>query len=464
MSKITLNGVGNIIDATTAATTINNNNTVIKNAIDNTLSRDGTAPNQMAASLDMNSNRILNLPAPLSNSEPVRLIDFVVNISGRIRLKADANYYVRRDGNDNNTGLINSSSSAWLTIGKALSYVSQTLDLAGFTVIVHVQGNNVGDGTYTENLILPSWVGYHGGTLITPFTDQFIILGENGTAKIIGATASPTILAVGTGGNPPIQFNNFEISNPNTSGICIEADDGGFVVLKTITFGTVGTGGLLTIATQTAGRILFINSTFTVKTGVNVAAGFYATSGGELVFQPGSIINFAGATTFSAAVVYVFNNGLIDNGGTTWSGTTPTGNSYFLDKTTNGFITTPSLIVGSLGPSLTPIGYSVGGGTVTQITSRATGVTLNRISGDITLIAAVNAAVSPATAQTITVTNNIVASNDTINVVQKSGTDKYLIFVTNVAAGSFQITWYTTGGTTNESPVFHFNVIRGVNV
>jgi hypothetical protein len=75
MAKITLNDVGSLIDATTAQNTINTNNAAITTAVNNTLSRDGTAPNEMEASLDMNSNRILNLPAPLSMDEPVRLQD-----------------------------------------------------------------------------------------------------------------------------------------------------------------------------------------------------------------------------------------------------------------------------------------------------------------------------------------------------------------------------------------------------
>ena len=125
-----------------------------------------------------------------------------------------------------------------------------------------------------------------------------------------------------------------------------------------------------------------------------------------------------------------------------------------------------SVLVGSI-TSISPtagIGYATGaGGTVTQITSRNTGVTLNKVSGDIVLLSAINAAVSAATSNTVTVTNSAVTINDTINVVQKSGVDKYLIFVTDVAAGSFDITFFTTGGTTNEAPVFHFNVINGVN-
>jgi hypothetical protein len=106
------------------------------------------------------------------------------------------------------------------------------------------------------------------------------------------------------------------------------------------------------------------------------------------------------------------------------------------------------------------IGYATGaGGAVTQGTSRTTGVTLNTVSGDITLVSAAGSA----SFQSFTVTNSAVAVTDTINVVQKSGTDKYQIFVTAVAAGSFVVTFATTGGTTTEQPVFHFNVIKGVN-
>lgn len=42
-------------------------------AFDNTLSRDGTGPNEMQAPLDMNSERIINLPEPTTPTEPARL-------------------------------------------------------------------------------------------------------------------------------------------------------------------------------------------------------------------------------------------------------------------------------------------------------------------------------------------------------------------------------------------------------
>ena len=74
MAKLTLT------DITTgyySVTTLNANNALIETALENTLSRDGTTPNSMAANLDMDSNRILNLPAPISDAEPLRYSDYV---------------------------------------------------------------------------------------------------------------------------------------------------------------------------------------------------------------------------------------------------------------------------------------------------------------------------------------------------------------------------------------------------
>ena len=105
------------------------------------------------------------------------------------------------------------------------------------------------------------------------------------------------------------------------------------------------------------------------------------------------------------------------------------------------------------------IGYATGaGGVITQGTGRTTGVTLDKISGAITLVSAAGSA----TPASFTVTNSTVAATDVIVLSQKSGTDKYILAVTAVAAGSFQVTFYTTGGTTTEQPIINFAVIKAV--
>jgi hypothetical protein len=108
------------------------------------------------------------------------------------------------------------------------------------------------------------------------------------------------------------------------------------------------------------------------------------------------------------------------------------------------------------------IGYGTGaGGAVTQLTSRTTGVTLNTVSGAITLFAAAPAV---GTWVSCTVTNSAVAATDTISLSIKSSNaaNTYIAHVTLVAAGSFQISFTTVAGTTSDSPVINFNVIKGV--
>jgi hypothetical protein len=68
MPKLTLNTIGSRYGSIDA---LNANFDAIEQAIENTLSRDGTGPNTLEANLDANSQRILNLVDPVSNSEPV---------------------------------------------------------------------------------------------------------------------------------------------------------------------------------------------------------------------------------------------------------------------------------------------------------------------------------------------------------------------------------------------------------
>jgi hypothetical protein len=104
----------------------------------------------------------------------------------------------------------------------------------------------------------------------------------------------------------------------------------------------------------------------------------------------------------------------------------------------------------------TGIGYN-SGSAVTQLTSRTTAVVINAYSGAITMFTAAGSA----TAASFTVTNSKVAATDTIILsVKSSTTNLYEAHVTAVAAGSFQVTFFTTGGTTSDTPVINFAVVR----
>lgn len=68
MVKLTLDS---ILSGFGALSKQNSNFTRISNAVENTLSRDGTSPNSMGAALDMGSNRIINVPTPTDNTDAV---------------------------------------------------------------------------------------------------------------------------------------------------------------------------------------------------------------------------------------------------------------------------------------------------------------------------------------------------------------------------------------------------------
>lgn len=122
------------------------------------------------------------------------------------------------------------------------------------------------------------------------------------------------------------------------------------------------------------------------------------------------------------------------------------------------YVFTPDYLYERASPT-TGIGYVTGaGGAVTQTSSRATGVTLSKVTGAITLVSAAGSA----SIQSFVVTNTTVGANDNVVINQISGTDDYLVSarVAN-GGGAFKVFFQTTGGTTTEQPVIQFSVIKG---
>ena len=109
------------------------------------------------------------------------------------------------------------------------------------------------------------------------------------------------------------------------------------------------------------------------------------------------------------------------------------------------------------------LGYGTGsGGTVTQITNKNTGVTINKTNGQIVTAAGSITAGTPAN---FVVTNSTVAATDTIIVHRASGgtASAYTIGCDAVAAGSFRVYIDNiTGGALNEVLTLNFAVIKAV--
>jgi hypothetical protein len=135
-----------------------------------------------------------------------------------------------------------------------------------------------------------------------------------------------------------------------------------------------------------------------------------------------------------------------------------------IDGTTVG-ATTPASVKGTTVEATTSIGYPVGtGGTVTQLTSKSTGVTLNKITGQITMN---NATLNRSTGVSFTLTNSFIGLADVVVVNIASGATlaAYTVGVTVIAAGTCSIHLHNllAGTDLSEAVVLNFVIIKGAH-
>jgi len=114
------------------------------------------------------------------------------------------------------------------------------------------------------------------------------------------------------------------------------------------------------------------------------------------------------------------------------------------------------------------IGYSTAAqGTVTQLTDKSTGVTLNKSAGRITMN---NAALAGSAAVSFVLTNSLISANDTMIVCVSSNTTgsaagAYTTYVSYLAAGSALITLRNLTASTSysEAVVINYAIIHGAS-
>jgi len=164
----------------------------------------------------------------------------------------------------------------------------------------------------------------------------------------------------------------------------------------------------------------------------------------------------AGVITFAATGTYQFAFSTSD-GGTTIT-------IYDLNRPLNYF--TNEITSASSIKSTSPtggIGYGTGaGGTVTQASSKSTGVTLDKVSGQITMN---NASLAAAAEVSFTFTNSTIAATDVVVTAISSGATAgaYNTHVDAIAAGSCRISITNfSASPLAEAIVINFVVIKGV--
>lgn len=220
MAKVILSDLANLQNQTTAVNTINVNNDAVATAMENTLSRDGTSPNQMNANLDMNSNRILNLPDASSDQEPVTkgvFDDTIESLESSVPLFAT---FVTVTSN----GILENERR--LTAGTNISISDAG---AGNTITVGISGED-----------LNAYEALTGTGLVSRTTD-----GAAATRTITAPAAGITVTnGDGVSGNPTLALANdlAAIEGLSTTGAVVRTGDG-TATTRTIT----GTANEITV-------------------------------------------------------------------------------------------------------------------------------------------------------------------------------------------------------------------------
>lgn len=298
MSKITLATLANLQNETTAVNTINANDTIIQTAMDNTLSRDGTAPNTMGAAIDMNSNHIINLPAPVGASEPLRLQDAASIVGGTftpLPIGGTTNQVLKKNSNTNyDVGWGNGVgvTSVGLSLPADFTVTNSPVTSTGTLTATYVSGTPTGTGAFVRAT---------SPTLVTPAlgTPSALVL-TNATglpATALAAQAANTFIVNNSGSSAvptAVDIPTFTTkASPAGSDFILISDQAASGALKKATVSSIGTtSGVSTIAGN-AGA-------FTLSSGLTNTVNDLQMASGTII---GSVIGTYTAATALTTVV-----------------------------------------------------------------------------------------------------------------------------------------------------------------
>lgn len=287
MAKLTLQDIASGYQATTI---VNSNNDAVEQAIENTLSRDGTAPNDMQVSLDMGGFQIINLGAPTHPTDAVRVVDIEsgtivvspsvawTDITAKPATVVDVGILVDPNADrllfwDDSAGHI-----VYLTLGTGLSITGTTIS------------STVSSVAYGSITAFPSGLTQIGA-LVDPNADRILFWDDSAGANAY--LAASTGLAI-TGTNITLSHLGIQsLVDPNADRIFFWDDSAG-----TTAFLTVGTG--LTIT----GTTLSANAAATYVTSLGLLADpnadriiFWDDSASNLQhLQTGTYVGITGTT------------------------------------------------------------------------------------------------------------------------------------------------------------------------
>lgn len=293
MAKLTLADVTNIGgNPTSAANVINNNNQLVEDALENTLSRDGSTPNQMASDIDMNNFDLLNVDTLDANNLVVNGTDLEEQIQVAVDAAEDAsNSAIAAQGSASDAA---ASASAAQAAEDAVEALIPTINSA-------LQPEDIGVTVQAQDVALEAISG------VTPAADRLAYFTSGVAAALAtlttfgrsliaaaSAAAARTVLELGS------LATLSTINNTNWSGTDLAVANGG-------TGASDATTARTNLSAQESDALLTAIAALTVANG-----GFIRTTGTDTVAA--QAINGTVSQSGGVATGALFESGTNANG------------------------------------------------------------------------------------------------------------------------------------------------------
>lgn len=185
MAKLTLLTLASLTSEATALANINLNSDDIETAIENTLSRDGSSPNTMAADLDLNDNDILNggnINCQDVLIEGVSLVPNATTINAQVGtvytlVLTDRSRTITMNNSSSNTLTIPLNSSVAFAVGTLIDILmlgAGTTSVAGATSVT-LNGVSAGSGAVSAQ--------YKKTSILQVAADTWVASGDIGAVS-----------------------------------------------------------------------------------------------------------------------------------------------------------------------------------------------------------------------------------------------------------------------------------------
>lgn len=378
--------------------------------------------------------------------------DTAWELSSKTTLTSALSLYVRTDGSDTNNGLTNTSGGALATLQKAVYIAQREFEASGYAVTVYIA-----DGTYSGGVSIRGQIG--------------------GNISFVGNTSSPeSVVIQATGANGFwlrngvfVGIQGITINAPTSSYSSIKLEAGAAANITNVVFGSAGSMHI----DCGVGCTAYFYGPYKITGGA--VGHWHCGTAGSLILCNGNTITLTGTPAFSAYFAGVAEGTITASGNTFVGGAT--GQRYLAHK--NGVIDvgisgSGSSLPGSVSGytatggqyvtvSRRVIGYwenDGSGGSVTQLTSKTTPVTLNKPSGQITMS---GAELAGGGSVVFLVNCTEVTSKDSV-VVSGSGSTSYnyTILCRAVDNGSFVVyVRNDTGYALSDAVIINYAVIHG---